>query len=1016
LTGSGNGISEQVLIEFEHYIKDIWAFLPTPITYVSPLGVILDLDKTLEQMLHCSKEEVVGRSLADFVCEKEKIEELQRLTFENGFVRNFVCTLRSNNENMIPVSISTLLRKTRDDEIIGYFAAFVDMTDNKSTEELLRRTAQIQEQLLETARYLTESLDIKEVLARVGSSARDLLKAHGCVIYLLASDKRTLTPVVAIDPPYEREIMATPLDVDASFTGAAIKEGKAKIFNDTRENPIGCHIPGTPEERDEHAIVAPFIIDGEKLGAMCLNRNGQRFEESDLYVAEMFATYATTALRNARTYNDLQQEIQQRRYVQQALESEKAHLEQLFETAQQGIAVTDLNGKVQRINEGFSKIFGYTREEVAGKPIDRLIAPPDELDEARALTERAGRGESIACEAVRRHKDGSLIDVSVLAAPIIVNQKLVAVYAIYRDITSRKHAERRLRESEEKYRNFFENSNDAIFIHDLDGNIIDINSSVLNLFGYSKEEIRSLKIKDLHPVDEYAKSDQAFRDVSDKGFANFVIYFKKSNGETFPAEVSSSLFEVSGKKVIQGVVRDISERRKAEVNMRESEERYRELVEKAGAAILIDDRDGKFKYCNRRLADMFGFQLDEMLTKDIRSIVHPHDLDRVLKFHHDRINGKKAPVKYEFMGTRKDGKVIHLEIDAVALKAGEKTIGTRSYIWDITERKNAEEAIRSSEERLKLLFEFAPDGYYLMDLKGTFLDGNRAAEDMTAFKKEELIGKNFAKTKLLSVNQMPKALALLARNAVGQPTGPDEFTLNRKDGSKTIVGIRTFPVRMDGQTVVLGIARDITDYKRTQDELRRSYERMQKVLEDTINALTSAVEKRDPYTAGHQHRVAVLVDAIAEKMRLPDKQKEGLHVAALVHDIGKINVPAGILNKPSGLSDAEFALVKDHVLVGYDILRTIEFPWPVAEIVLQHHERLDGSGYPKGLKDGEIMLEAKILAVADVVESMLAHRPYRPARGMEDAVKEVKKYRRKLYDTKVVNACLKVLKDKNFNL
>jgi PAS domain S-box-containing protein/putative nucleotidyltransferase with HDIG domain len=317
---------------------------------------------------------------------------------------------------------------------------------------------------------------------------------------------------------------------------------------------------------------------------------------------------------------------------------------------------------------------------------------------------------------------------------------------------------------------------------------------------------------------------------------------------------------------------------------------------------------------------------------------------------------------------------------------------------------------------LKILFEYAPDGYYLTDLKGIFLDGNKTAEEMIGYKKEEIIGKNFAKAKLLSAGQLPKAAALLARNALGQPTGPDEFTLTRKDGSKTMVSIRTFPVKIAGQTVVLGIAHDITEYKRTQDELRSSYDRMQKVLEDTINALTSAVEKRDPYTAGHQHRVAVLADAIAEKMRLPDKQKEGLHVAALVHDIGKINVPAGILNKPSGLSDAEFALVKDHVLVGYDILRTIEFPWPIAEIVLQHHERLDGSGYPSGLKDGVIMLEAKILGVADVVESMLAHRPYRPARGVETAVSEIKKNKKKLYDVKVVNACLRVLKDKNFSL
>jgi PAS domain S-box-containing protein/putative nucleotidyltransferase with HDIG domain len=1143
LNEGDNGINEQALVEFEHYIKDIWAFLPTPITYVSPLGVILDLDKTLEQLLHCSKEEIVGRSLADFALERRKIKELQELTFENGFVKNFVCTLKSNNDRMIPVSISTLLRKSREGEIIGYFAAFADITENVKNEELLRRTAKIKQQLLETARYLTESLDVREVLARIGSSARDILNAHGCTIYLLEPDRKTLTPVVAIDPPYEREIMATPIDIDKSFTGHAIKTGKATVFNDTFENPMGFHIPGTRDEKEERTIVAPFIVDGEKLGAMCLNRNGESFSDDELSMADVFATYAATALRNARTYNDLQQEIEQRRYVQQALESEKAHLEQLFESAQEGIAVTNLDGKVQRINNGFSKIFGYSREEVEGKSIDVLIAPHERLDDARALTERAGRGESIVCEAVRRHRDGSLLDVSVLASPVIVNKKMVAVYAIYRDITSRKYADRKLRQSEEKYRtlvnttpeavtvtdlqgtitfvsqqtlklhgydkpeellgrsafdmidqkdhpkamanltktleegttrdleytllrkdstnfvgelnaslikdeqghpiafvattrditerkiaeralieneekyrNLFQKSNDAVFIHDLAGKIIDVNNSVLNLFGYEKQEILAMTIDKLHPVDMLPKSAKAFKDVSKNGYVNFEIDFRKKDGEVFPAEVSSSLVEIGGAKLVQGVVRDISERREAEMNLRESEERYRELVEKAGAAILIDDREGRFKYCNKRLAEMFGFSLDEMHTKSIRSIVHPRDINRVLKIHQDRIQGKKVPSRYEFMGVRQDNEIIYLEIDAIALKEDKRIVGTRSYIWDITQRKKIEEEIRNSEERLKLLFEFAPDGYYLTDLKGNFLDGNKAAEEMVGYKKEELIGKNFAKAKILSSNQLPKALALLARNAMGQPTGPDEFTLIRKDGSKTIVGIRTFPVKIGGQTVVLGIARDITDYKRTQDELRRSYERMQKVLEDTINALTSAVEKRDPYTAGHQHRVAVLADAIAEKMNLPDKQKEGLHVAALVHDIGKINVPAGILNKPSGLSDAEFALVKDHVLVGHDILRTIEFPWPVAEIVLQHHERLDGSGYPKKIKDGEIMLEAKILAVADVVESMLAHRPYRPARGLESAIEEIKKHKKKLYDAKIVNACLGVLRDKTFKL
>lgn len=1136
-----NGINEQALVEFEQYIKDIWSFLPTPISYLSPLGVILDLDKTLENMLQCSKEKLVGRFLADFSPQKDRIEELQKLTFEKGSVKNYVCSLQSNN-SVIPVSVSTLVRKSQEGEIIGYFAAFTDISESKRAEQLLQKTTDYQRQLLETARYLTESLDIREVLTRIGSSARNILNAHGCAIYLLEPDKKTLTPVVAIDPPYEDEIMATPLDIDRSFTGHAIKTGKATIFNETLQSSVGHHIPGTPDEEDEHIIVAPFIVDGEKLGAMCLNRYTKEFDDDDLSVVDVFATYAATALRNARIHNDLQQEIEQRRYVQQALESEKAHLEQLLESAQEGVAVTDTEGMVRRINSEFTKIFGYTRKEVEGKSIEELIAPQHRYDEAKSITERARKGKSVSLETACRRKDGSVLDVSVLASPIIVNKQLVGMYAIYRDISSRKEAERSLRaseeryrtlvnttpeavtvtdlegnityvstqtlqihgydspdellgknafdlidpaehkmamanlkktmeegmtrnlgykllrkdgttfdgelnaslitddqgnpqafvattrdvterklaertlrENEEKYRNLFQNSNDAIFIHDLDGNIIDVNNKVLVLFEYSKSEILSLTIDKLHPSDALPKSTQAFKEISKKGSVNFEIDFKKKDGTIFPAEVSSSMFEIGGAKVIQGVVRDISGRVRAEHNLRDSEERFRELVEKAGAAILIDDREGKIKFCNKRLADLFGYTLEEMKTKDIGSIIHPDDFERVVKFHNGRVNGKKVPSKYEFMGIKKNGEIMYLEIDAVALKEGDKIIGTRSYLWDITQRKMSEDAIKSSEERLKILFEYAPDGYYLTDLKGIFLDGNRAAEEMVGYKKEELIGKNFAKTKLLSTKQLPKAAALLARNALGQPTGPDEFILTRKDGSKTIVSIRTFPVRIEGKTVVLGIAHDITEYKRTQEELKRSYERMQKVLEDTINALTSAVEKRDPYTAGHQHRVAVLADAIAERMRLPEKQKEGLHVAALVHDIGKINVPAGILNKPSGLSEPEFALVKDHVIVGYDILRTIEFPWPVAEIVLQHHERLDGSGYPSGIKDGAILLEAKILGVADVVESMLAHRPYRPARGIEVAVNEITKNKKKLYDPKVVNACLKVLKDNQFS-
>jgi len=258
-----------------------------------------------------------------------------------------------------------------------------------------------------------------------------------------------------------------------------------------------------------------------------------------------------------------------------------------------------------------------------------------------------------------------------------------------------------------------------------------------------------------------------------------------------------------------------------EKERKRTEERYKELVEKAGISILIDDEEGNITYANKSAAELYGYSVKEMEELSIRSIVHPDDLKIVAKHHKDRVQGKSVPSNYEFRGVTKDGSIKHLEIDVYPNKKGEKTIGTRIYIKDITERKKAEEELRSSEERLRILFEEAPDGYYLNDLKGNFVDGNKAAEEIVGYKKEELIGKSFLKLKLLSPTQIPKAAARLARNLLGKASGPDEFVLNRKDGSQVPVEIRTFPVKIKNKAVVLGIARDITERKKAEEAIQR---------------------------------------------------------------------------------------------------------------------------------------------------------------------------------------------------
>jgi putative nucleotidyltransferase with HDIG domain len=210
------------------------------------------------------------------------------------------------------------------------------------------------------------------------------------------------------------------------------------------------------------------------------------------------------------------------------------------------------------------------------------------------------------------------------------------------------------------------------------------------------------------------------------------------------------------------------------------------------------------------------------------------------------------------------------------------------------------------------------------------------------------------------------------------------------------------------------LQRAIAVRERAEKDLKQSLEKSQRLLEQTVNVLASTVEMRDPYTAGHQRQVNKLACAIAEEMGLPEEQIDGIRMAALIHDIGKIYVPAEILSRPGELTETEFGLIKIHSQAGHDVLKPIEFPWPVAEIVLQHHERLNGSGFPQGLSGEEILLEARIIGVADVVEAMSSHRPYRPALGINKALEEISQNRGVLYDPQVVDVCLKVFSENGF--
>lgn len=213
---------------------------------------------------------------------------------------------------------------------------------------------------------------------------------------------------------------------------------------------------------------------------------------------------------------------------------------------------------------------------------------------------------------------------------------------------------------------------------------------------------------------------------------------------------------------------------------------------------------------------------------------------------------------------------------------------------------------------------------------------------------------------------------------------------------------------------VAGLEEVKFQYKQVDKKLKQAYERLQKFIEGTANIITKVVETRDPYSIGHQQRVSKLATAIAQEMKLTQDKIEGIRIASLVHDIGKVNLPTEIVSKPSKLIEVEFNLIKNYPKVGYDILRKVDFPWPIAEIVFQHQEKIDGSGYPRGLKGDEICIEAKILGVANVVEAMTSYRSYRPAISIDESLAEISKNKNILFNPDVVDACIKLFKEKEF--
>jgi len=421
----------------------------------------------------------------------------------------------------------------------------------------------------------------------------------------------------------------------------------------------------------------------------------------------------------------------------------------------------------------------------------------------------------------------------------------------------------------------------------------------------------------------------------------------------------------------------------------------------------------RFEYVNPAFSAITGFSEEEILSADVNFIlrqVHPDDRQFLMERKEARKEGKLLPSLYVLRFFTKDGCLKYLEFNTTPLSGG-KVIGIAR---DITEFVDMKKRLRENESLYSQLIDKAQTPIAIVqDEQIKFV--NKALCSTFGYENEELIGTKFID--YLPESEINRVLENYRRRMSGQPVAsPYEIKIKHKNGSEVLAEVEIGLIEYNERPAELVIIHDITKRKQTEEALKRALEKLRQAFGATINILSRLVEQKDPYTAGHHRRVSDLARSIAKELGLSSDRIDGLRFAASIHDIGKIIIPAEILSKPGQLNESELMMIKSHPQIGYELLKDVCFPWPIAEIIYQHHERMDGSGYPQGLKGEEIILEARILAVADVVEAMASHRPYRPAHPLDAALKEIEKKKGLLYDEKVVDVCLRLFKEKGYRL
>lgn len=689
----------------------------------------------------------------------------------------------------------------------------------------------------------------------------------------------------------------------------------------------------------------------------------------------------------------------------------------IVESSDNAIVGVALDGTILSWNRGAERLYGYTAAEMVGLSIQKLV-PPGITFDANLIVKAIRDGESLVqVDTTRLRKDGSLVEVSLNVSPIRNDAgDVIGAASITNDLTQRNRLRQSLALQDQRFRALIEEASDVVLVMDASGALTYVSTAIKATAGYDPVEMtgRIFTIY-VHP-DDVEMAMQSLRQIlSDPTRVERLRlrYRHKDGTWRFGETASRNLLDNPGVEGIVINLRDVTDRMLAEQARQKSDARLATLAEHTSDVVALLGRDGRFEYVSPSVRWVAGFEPNDLIGNPLTDFVHPEDRAGVVE-DMAALAARPAELRRAVRRYRHQNGSWRI-VEGIARNCIDipGVAGIVFVFRDVTERRDQEQARRDGDAMLAAVSRSSRDAIVLVDHEGRIAFWNNGAESLYGYSAEQALGQNFT----VLIPDEDRTFAREDFDLVRR-TGRSTFTDKLQEaaaltraGMKVPVEMALTPVALHGEINVLLVVRNITERKAAEAEREVHAEAIRRSLVESVQALAATLEARDPYTAGHQSRVAGLCTAIAQALGLSKDRIQGLELAAGVHDIGKISIPGEILNKPGRLSDIEFSLVKTHAQAGFDILKDVHFPWPIAQIVGQHHERLDGSGYPNGLRGDQILLESRILAVADVVESMMQHRPYRAGLGKAPALAEITGGRGTKFDAAVVDACLKLFEE-----